>query len=849
MSATCKPLDLSPARWLWMPCGRTLPNTALRFRKELSVPAGLRSAKGLVFADSRYCLRVNGKRVQWGPAPADPRRPEIDPVDLSSFLKEGSNLIEAEVLWLGRGEGTYIVSNPGFIFRLEIESSSGLSLVVSDSSWEVAIDRTLAPGGHEQWFLRALQEKRDLRRDGLDWMPSRELPLAACLPTICGPEHPGGPHCAPSPDTHLRPRLIPLMREELHEFSFAKGGFVNWRRDPDDWFDFRLYDSFSLRTSSFQHGAGGIEVPALADSQGCYLSFSLPEEMSGWPQVEVEAPEGTVVEMMFQESHDAVSGPAFFETAFHDWARFVCREGTNVLKPFDYYCLRWLQLHIRGNGRPVTVKAPSFLRRVYPFANEPEIKCSEPALQRLFEANVNTLKNSVTEGCIDGGGRERQQYSGDVAHQLRASSLLCGEWRHEARYLRTYADGLTVDGFFLDCWPASDRLVRLAQRQLNATVWGPIIDHGVQYVLDCQRHYMETGRREDVAPLLGALAAFGRYLGSRRISNGLIPAEAELQRISSVWMDHSPSYGWLDQKHKTCPFNLYVAGMLGHALIPLCELGGRTKDASFFRSMRESLLEALHARFWEERLGVFVDNLPWSKEEGRLWLSDRSLATDILYGLSGSKLNLGSAAGALSQGGNLGDCLDSLKSHASIIPPGVFQAAKLPVFMGLSYPPNAVWRHWALIKCGRMAKAAGLLREWAQQPSVLLNNTLSETWNPRPDSDQEWCHCPVAPLLDLAQGVAGLEPLSPGFGEILLRPQPEGFEDLSFAVHVPQGRIEVEVQRKGAKRLVRYSLPPACRWRLSVPASSSLPLPEDGVSRIPGNREFSGSGREISIEL
>jgi hypothetical protein len=62
-------VDLSPAEWIWMPSQRTLANTFVLFRRELEVVGTPVSARGWVSADSRYRLWVNGRRVQWGPAP------------------------------------------------------------------------------------------------------------------------------------------------------------------------------------------------------------------------------------------------------------------------------------------------------------------------------------------------------------------------------------------------------------------------------------------------------------------------------------------------------------------------------------------------------------------------------------------------------------------------------------------------------------------------------------------------------------------------------------------------------------------------------------------------------------
>ena len=85
--------DLSPARWVWYPSGRTLANTFVLFRRELDLKAAPRRATGWIHADSRYQLEVNGRRVQWGPAPSDPRWPEADPLDLTAALVPGPNVI------------------------------------------------------------------------------------------------------------------------------------------------------------------------------------------------------------------------------------------------------------------------------------------------------------------------------------------------------------------------------------------------------------------------------------------------------------------------------------------------------------------------------------------------------------------------------------------------------------------------------------------------------------------------------------------------------------------------------------------------------------------------------------
>ena len=235
--------DLSPARWIWFPSGRTLPNTFVLFRKELRLLAPVRRATGWVAADSRYRLEVNGKRVQWGPAPSDPRWPEADPLDLTECLREDENVLAATVLFYGHGEGTWPLGRPGFLFWLELEHPDGsFELVVSDNSWRAMVSRAWAPGQYQRWYLRALQEEFDARQYPFGWSEPGFLlsdDWLAAMPLNGSPNRPAlstdysdhlrdigsGPG-----DTALRPRSIPRMNEVLVPvLRLAGSHWLRWR--------------------------------------------------------------------------------------------------------------------------------------------------------------------------------------------------------------------------------------------------------------------------------------------------------------------------------------------------------------------------------------------------------------------------------------------------------------------------------------------------------------------------------------------------------------------------------------------------------------------------------------------
>ena len=811
--------DLTPARWIWYPSGRCLQNTFVLFRRTLDLPAPCVRARGWISADSRYLLEVNGRRIQWGPAPCDPRWVEADPLDLGAALAAGPNVIGAEVLFYGQGDGTSPLGKPGFLFHLEIECADGSrQTIVSDETWQAHLARAWTPGQYKRWYLRALQEVFDARlypygwttreySTNADWLPAMPLECPSGKPPLCStfPDYlldtSGQPQaCA------LRPRRIPMLRETLEPARLAESMFIAWKRPAEEYFECRPPNAFeAIRESSARETAEGQWRVELDGTRAAALTFELAEQMAGWPYFSIDAPAGTTVELMVQEGH-TVGGPALLNTHFDSWSRFVCRVGRNRFETFDYECCRWIQLHIRGARGPVTVSQVGLRRRVFPWPQQPHIRFEEPALQRLIEASVNTLNNSALETLMDGAGRERQQYSGDGGHQMHGVHLAFGERRLVARYLNTWSQGLTKDGYFMDCWPAYDRLARLAERQLDLTEWGPILDHGVGFTLDCWHHYSYTGELEALREPYPRLLRFARYLQDLVGPDGLLPVEN--LGVPWVWIDFD---AYQQQRHKQCAFNLYVAAAMERALAPLCRAFGHEGRAEAVGRFGRGLAEAAVRRFWSPQRGLFVNNLPWLSEEKGPRTCDRSLATSIMFDQC--------------PGNQIAAASDSL--------------AECPAQMGLSYPASAGWRLWALAKAGRAdAIVADLRRRWAPMASVRLNNTLQEGWLSEPDTSQQWSHCAVVPLYIAYQGLMGLRPLEPGFRRFELRPQMGGLEDLELTAFTVQGPVGLGYRGRQGGRELTLTLPPGGQGELVLPQSESVGLPDAAAPAPQGSRRY-----------
>jgi alpha-L-rhamnosidase len=799
-------LDLSPARWIWYPSERTLQNSVFLFRKTMTLDRIPATAKGWILADSRYRLYVNGTYVQFGPAPFDPRRPEADPADITHLLRTGENVIGIEVLYYGIGEGTWPTGKPGLIMNLQLAGSPGPGRLVTDETWMVSVAESWKPGQYKRWYLRAFQEEFDARlypygwnRQNFKapagkWLPAMIIDLPANKPPISSPYDEYQQEIrADARDCDIRQRSIPLMKE-FHggNAKLADRFAVEWKGDPERYFEFLtpgLYEAKPFNDLKISD-AGHISF-SLSRPTGVLLTFELKEQMVGFPVFTIDAPEGTKVELMVQEGH-STGRFTVMNNRLHSWTRFICREGRNEFRTFDYESLRWIQLHIHGKNGVISVSNVGVIRRMSGWKNMPDVRCSDDRVNRVISATVNTLVNSAQDLMVDCMGRERQQYSGDVGHQVHPLFFAFGDFNLPKRYINTFSQGITLDGFFMDSWPAYDRLARIAQRQMNLTMWGPIIDHGVGFVFDCYYYWLYSGNLDAMHEVYPRLLRFFNYLDSLTGEDGLLPVEN--LGLTWVWID---SDCFTSQRHKKCSFNLYSAAMMMNALAPIAQAFGENENAARIRKTGEALLEKTIDRFWDSSRQVFVDNLPWAGQEGGIRLSDRTLSMAVIYDMC--------------PGGNSSATVKALE-----VP---------PQYMGLSFPANAIWRLWAL---GNAGMAEAIVKEikgrWYGMDSVQLNNTLQEHWNVSPDSRGQWSHCAVGPLFAVYSGLAGITPLEPGSKKVRIKPNPGPLQSLALGYHTPGGQLFFSSKGTAGNRNIDIGMPPGCEAVLLTDKRENLSL-------------------------
>ena len=799
-----KKLDLNPAKWIWYPSTRTLQNTFVLFRKDVVLNELPQSAKGWIIADSRYKVLVNGERVQWGPAPSDPRWQEVDPLDIKKYLKVGKNTIAVEVCFFGSGDGTTPIGKPGLLLNLDIDNQK----IVTDDSWKCFLSRSWEPGKYKRWFLRSLQESFDARLYPYGWDKADfDMNSEWLAAKILGPGN--RPSMANgyrdylwearngSKNVEIRERTVPMMKESLvMNPSLKEAMLIDWKVPAENFFDMAMDAKAYEVHDRVLYKENKVENEYIIEPQGdksvSYI-FAYDEQGVGFPFFTIDAPEGTVVEMLVHEAHE-LGGPAVINSHFHSWTRFVCKEGVNTFETFDFESYRWVQFIVRNFNRPVKISNIGMRRRMYPWSVEPQIVVKDDTLQHIFNATINTLNNCAQETLVDGMARERQQYSGDGSHQLHSVYQFLQAEDLVGRYVNTFSQGSSLEGYFMDSWPGWDRLVRVFERQVQLTAWGPILDHSIGFCFDTYHYYMYTGNKDKLTEVFPRLEKFYHYMKSlTNPVDNTIPSEDI--GICSVYIDH---LSYKQNKHKELALNLYIAAMCKNALAPLCVLFDRKDLEQDVLAYGEMLHQACIRKFWDADKKVFVANKPWRAEEGEERYCDRSLSVALMYDLCPN--------------GEVEKTLDIL--------------VNTPAGLGTSYPCNIVWPVWALAKYRRMDKVISDIRtQWGQMRSVWENNTLQEFFDAKPDNTSQWSHCAVAPLVALSHGVAGIYPLKSDGSMIKIEPQLADLEQIAFDVYTQRGSVHFESKGKLGNRTVTIDIPENVSAELWLDEREKVNLP------------------------
>jgi len=757
------------------------------FRRTFEVAAPSAAALTVhVSADSRYVFYCNGGLIGRGPAKGDVNHHFYDTFDLSAHLRPGPNVLAAIVLDMSRvahrpaflGAPCSVMTYAGgFVLDGLLTDLAGETLtdLQTDAQWRIAVDRghrfqnenTTFEGylGYFEHRMSTLipENWNGIKFDDSLWAPATLLFKAELLANRRDPSSPYG----------LIPRMIPMLEEGAPESfpeAFVKGG----ETVSPEW-QALLQEGKALTL------AAGATVDVVLDMGRLTTAF---------PRLTVSGGKGSTVRLNYAEAlrlpwktpgavllgkqQSLANLASHFADESRGWTFDRRGEVTGwcdiwepagrseIFEPLHWRAFRYVGLQITVGAEPLTLHAVQQRFTAYPYRINASFESSDPALDKIWQVGLHTMRMCSHETFEDCPYYEQMQYAGDTMITSKLALLATGDARLSRQALYHFDWSRLSDGLTQSRFPS--RLVQIIP------AWS------IHWITTLKDYFLCTGDRETVRDLLpGVHAVLNWY--RRHADAGGLPAKLPFWNMTDwcPWWPRGVVPG--ADEGPTCIHAAQYINALDEAAWMSQQLG-LDSDANMLSSEADSLRWGAHRRFWSESEGLYFDRPggPEISQYGNAWAIVAGLAGERERGIMGRRF-----------------------PHDPKLAPGSF-----------------FWWHTgftALSKCGRYDDMRNYLGPWQESIDYGLSTFAEENsyW-------RSLCHAWSAhPVLEFQQRILGVIPIEPGFARIALEPHRCGLTQAKGSVCTPHGMIAVAWWMEGEAFHLEASVPQNIQVNVLMP--------------------------------
>lgn len=530
-------LNLSGPWWheaAAVPAEQEQPPQEALFRAEFK---GGGAARLQVAAQNFYQCWLNGHWLGYGPARAPHGRLTVDEWELPAAWCQAHNTLAIQVFWEGIFVFDHVRGTPGLWLAVTRDADPlPVTLLVTRKTGRQATHRA----SHQRGWV----EEIDHRQRASGW-PSGPWRAADWRPAVARPQDP--PVVLESRD--LEPYAIHLRRAQA--VVFAGVGDLRRRQEHRAFYyagqplygepatsPSRQLQEEALRPSA----ATDQNLAALtASGTGCTVlgvdpaggdrtvQLDFGQETTGLVELAVEAPAGTVIEVGWSEGVWQEAQMGCWARSPHPQGAVMPRELCDARQALRHVCagrgvehLNSLFIaafrHLRVAFRcPRARRAAIVIHHVqvrtigYPLRREGAFACADESLNRLYQATLATLENSVSDAFMDCPGRERGAYLYDSYFAAVGFQAVTADVALERRFLRQFIATQTLTdqpGFVLGLYPSEfTRWPPGKQR--------PWLCHTLFWLIQVERYlrlYGDAALRREWQPAVGKLVAcLSRY--------------------------------------------------------------------------------------------------------------------------------------------------------------------------------------------------------------------------------------------------------------------------------------------------------------------------------------------------
>jgi len=589
--------SLIGAKPVWVADRETEKNLFVGFRTAFDCPAQggpvLRIA-----ASSLYRLRVNGQFVGHGPARGPHGWFRVDEWPLHPFVRERNNIVAIEVAGYN-ANSYYLLDQPAFI---QAEVICNGAVLASTAGVGAAFDATILKHRVQR------VQRYSFQRPFIEYYRMAEGD--DCWWDRAPADAVGARIAALTPKNLLVRRVAYpefLMRQPIKILSegtlqrnvpvtnlWKDRSLVNigpqLKGYPENELEVVPSTELQRIRSTFTKSSERLYRPGddIVLAENRFAIADLGTNLTGFIGAQVRCSKPTTLYITFDEilTHNDVDSKRL------GCVNAVCYEltpGTYRLESFEPYTMRYVKLNALAGGCEVR----NLYLREYanPEVNEAQFSCSDPRLNRIFDAAKQTFRQNAVDIFMDCPSRERAGWLCDSFFTSRVAFDLCGNTTVEKNFLENFllppSFSHLPEGMLPMCYPADHYDGVFIP---NWAIW---------FVIELEEYQARSGDRELVAALRPRLEALYEYFQKFKNADGL------LERLQSwVFVEWSQANSFVQDV--SYPSNMLYAAALAAA--------GRMYGEPGLIEEAERIREAIRRQSFDGEF--FVDNAV--RKDGRL---------------------------------------------------------------------------------------------------------------------------------------------------------------------------------------------------------------------------------------
>ena len=459
---------------------------------------------------SAYRIRLNGRYVGYGPARSPKGLFRVDEWPLSAAIREGRNELEIDAAGYNCNS-FYFQDQPAFV-QAEVVAGGKVLAATAAEGGEFAAESTERVRKVPRYsFQRTFAEAYRLG-DGepaklaLERRPAvRYLDRIASYPKF---EMNGRLRVVSRAKAAIDPRAkikkVRFVNTDGNDPKFK--AFAMDELEPNLWAESQRI-VFSDRATCAPEPSAAF---ALRGNESARIDAGLNDCGFFGMTVKVAKP-GRVLFIFDEVLSDGRVNPTRMSCCNCVEWRFE-RAGTHEVETFEPYVFRYAE--IVGLGGEFEISGMHVREYKNPDAGRAAFRCSDPALEKVFEAARETFVQNAVDVFTDCPSRERAGWLCDSFFIGRVNKLLTGDSKLERLFLQNFAESDGYEhipaGAIPMCYPAD---------QLNGNF---IPNWAMWLVIEVEEYLKRSGDRETVDALRPRLVAFVDYMKTFRNSDGLL---------------------------------------------------------------------------------------------------------------------------------------------------------------------------------------------------------------------------------------------------------------------------------------------------------------------------------------